>query len=65
MKAYNIGYRRNGIYQAITVIAKSKEHAEQFFRAYKPDAIVYGATAITEKQCDANGNKGIPMIYAK
>lgn len=63
MKAYNIGYRRNGIYQAITVIAKSKEHAEQFFRAYKPDATVYG---VQEQQSISEDiRKGKPIITAK
>nr|DAV45703.1 MAG TPA: hypothetical protein [Caudoviricetes sp.] len=63
MKAYNISYKHNGVYQAIIVKAESKEHAEQFFRAHKPDATVYG---VQEQQSISEDiRKGKPIITAK
>lgn len=64
-RAYSIGYKSNGVYQSINVIAESAEQAKQYFKEHKPDAIVYGATAISEKQLDADGNKGKPLLIAE
>lgn len=64
-RAYSVGYVQDNVYQSINVIAENKEQARQYLAEYKPDAIVCGATAITEKQLDKDGDKGKPLIIAR
>lgn len=62
MKVFNVSYKRNEVYQAILIKAESAEHAQQFFKAYKPDAEIYGAAEVTDISEDMR--KGKPLITA-
>lgn len=63
MKVFNVSYKRNEVYQAILIRAESADHAEQFYKAYTPDAEICGTTEVHDISEDMK--KGKPIITAK
>lgn len=63
MKNFIVSYERNNVFQALIVKAESLDAAENFFRGYKPDAVLYGVTQ--RNDITAEIKKGMPIVTAR
>lgn len=63
MKNFIVSYKRSDVFQTMIVKAENIDSAEEFFKRYKADAVLYGLREqanINEEQ-----RKGMPIVVAR